>query len=211
MAGTWKNVPRGQLRKMLVCIRLIRQTVPGYYDNMTLVDTVRKHAGPDYPGKTQKIWLKYYRTIGTIGNKAISIVLAFQRRDLFADGTHDPPDYYLSVGLSDEHLNADLDNGTESDDYVAADLVSAIVVACNQFDADLPVANHRGRLYIARHLELNLNDIRLKDIFTYANDDLHRYVQRDSDEKKVEATKIAGAAGTRVVWPELWVRKVINY
>ena len=192
---------------MTMCIRLFKQTIPGYYENMTVVETRRKYAGPQYPNKLQKIWLKYKRIPWTGGN-SISVALAFQRRDHFADGTHNPPDYYLSVGLSNEHVNSNPNTGDESDTYDADAVAVDIAYACKEFDAYLAATqqnSHLRRLHIARHMELDLSETRMGRIFAHANN--NGYV--DANEGGVAETLTPG--GTRRLWPPLRVRKIIKY
>jgi hypothetical protein len=200
------DIPHDSGRKLQFCICFFQHSVPGYYNNMFLVETVKKSKAPTPPATMppRRIWLRVGRVDWAAGPlpRHILVALAFHRRDRFSDGIHDPPDYYLSVGMNDGQVTLDETSGDQSDTYGPTDIVTAIVAECHDFNLSLPVA-HQRRLYIARHEELILTQTRLKNIFEDA--DSRGFLE---PETGVAATL---ASNGRQIWPALMVPKLRNY
>ncbi len=205
MSHQFFEVPHSRGRRIQTCIRFFQRTLRGYYNNMSLAESVRKSKPTTNPNRPRKLWLRLAKVTWDSNQQRIFVALAFHRRDEFASGTQSLPDYYLSVGLSDEQI-VDPNTGDETDQYDTVEVFDTILDACTQFNNALP-ADHKNRLYIARHDELDLDQTRLKQVFDYAIDPAQGNL--DTVQQTVAATYRTTTTGIRRIWPELWVRKII--
>ena len=140
-----------------LCISLFQDTIPGYYDNMTLTQCRRKMTM-----KTPHMWIKLGRVDwnDTGQPKKMRVTLAFHRRERF--NSANPPHYYLSVGIN---------NPIEPDVALGAkEIADAIKAECKEFDTSVMTPNgHQKHLHLAFQETLDVSLTRLGPIFEYAS------------------------------------------
>jgi hypothetical protein len=178
-------------RQIQVCVRWFQGTVRGYYNNMTLVQCVRKI-------KLKKMWLRKGKVESQ--GKSVPVALAFHRRDRFT--VSNTTQYYLSVGFGDP---SGFDpSGQEKDpdvQTIAGAVADAIKAECVAFDTIMSQNGHHDQLYIAYHVELELNNTRLEPVFTHAE-------QQNWIDTESSIPRGLGKDGKTIVWPDLMARKL---
>ncbi len=172
-----------------ICIGDFQDTIPHYYDNMTLVQCIRKMSMAE-----RHMWMK----LGTVEwqdagqQKRMRVSMAFHRRERFAGPSQSH--YYLSVGMN-HAIEPDVDLG-------AKEIAEALIAECREFDDNILDTNgHRNHLYLAYQKALDLSNTRLGPIVDYASRSgwlgpAHPFPHSMSND------------GSTVVWPDLLVRKI---
>ena len=186
---TFPYIDPGDTGLIGICTLRFRDTIPGYYDNMTLTQCRRKMSMTP-PHMWMKSGVVQWTDAGQ--QKSMRVALDFHKRMRFqgANGVH----YYLSVGISDP-ITPDVALGAEK-------IAEAIKSECQDFDTTVMTPNsHRNQLYLAHQATLDLSQTRLGPIFLHAS----------NNGWLGQATQVPQAMNNNnsaVVWPDLIVRKL---
>ncbi len=164
-----------------VCIFLFRDTIPGYYENMTLRECTRKM-------ERTRMWMATAAVDwqDSAGNPGVALLaLAFHKRERFGT-SNQPPHYYLSVGIS-RPLLSDVASG-------ARQIAQKIKDECDAFRANIMAG--LNELYFAHHESLVLSPTRLGPIVAQA--DNNAWLEQASLVQPGIANN-----NTTIVWPRL--------